>query len=47
MSGTPLPALPEDFEPTRATLHVYAHAVPMLCWLSPAGPAHALCEASL
>jgi hypothetical protein len=23
----PLPALPEDWEPTRATLHAYAHAV--------------------
>ncbi len=27
MSDSPFPALPGDFEPTRATLHAYAHAV--------------------
>lgn len=27
MSNGPLPPLPTDFEPTRATLHAYAHAV--------------------
>lgn len=27
MSHAPLPPMPPDFEPTRATLHAYAHAV--------------------